>query len=158
MKLLTAMFAVCLALALAPSSLSQQGRRLYPLKVLSATGLKVGNANLKPWLMDSGSKREEGMMFLRASDLRPNDAMLFVFPTPQRMRFWNQNVSFSLDIAFIDASGAVVAVDVLKAMDETPKGTDRLCLYVLEMKQGAFRRIGLKKGLKLSIPAAIRGY
>ncbi len=57
---------------------------------------------------DSDEKRSRGLQGFRK--LRPHEAALFSFDPPQTATFWMGTVSYAIDILFVDARGAVVAV------------------------------------------------
>ncbi len=47
----------------------------------------IGKHALRVWIMDTGPKREEGMMFLTAREVPADCVMLFVFPSAQPLNF-----------------------------------------------------------------------
>ena len=80
------------------------------------------------------------------------EGMLFVFEDEAERSFWNRNVTFSIDIAFLASDGRVVCVNRMKALDETSVLSGAPARYVLEMRAGAFNRLGVSAGtlVKLS--------
>jgi uncharacterized membrane protein (UPF0127 family) len=84
--------------------------------------------------------------------------MLFVFQNSRPQSFWNQNVRFDLDIAFLDEKGKVLNVETMKANDPTSTPSKGPSLYVLEMRRGGFSRVGVKAGMTLGIPQGLKGY
>ncbi len=130
-------------------------RRVYPLSKLQKASVHLGKHSVAVWLMDSEGKRAEGMMYLKSSTIGKGQGMLFVFPESRVLSFWNQNVHFNLDVAYLDGKGTVIAAVVLKAHDATPKSSGRPALYALEMRQGEFRRIGIKAGVKFRLPRGL---
>jgi uncharacterized membrane protein (UPF0127 family) len=144
-------------LILAASALAQDNpNRLYQLRELKSTTISYGAKKLKVMLMDNASKRQEGMMFLNPTELKPNGAMLFVFGDSQDRSFWNNNVKFDLDIAYIDAKGKAFTLKILKKMDTSSVPSGGAAKYVLEMKRGMFAKLGIKKGTTFKIPASVR--
>ncbi len=107
--------------------------------------------------MDTPGKRAEGFMYLSSAEVRATDAMIFAFPDSAIRSFWNQNVYFDLDIAFLDESGKVVRLAILRALDPTPVPSGGPAKFALEMKRGGFKRLGLLPGARILIPADVRG-
>ncbi len=130
--------------------------RLFQLSELKTATLTVGPRKVKVWLMDSPSKRQEGMMFLKERDVRIEQGMLFVFSSPQPLSFWMKNTLIDLDIAYLDKSGKVLNATLMKALDESGHPSKGAALYALEMKKGAFKKFGIKAGLKIGIPKGVR--
>ena len=88
--------------------------------------------------------RERGLMF--AEPLHTNEAALFVFPSSARYAFWNKNVSFPLSLAFLDDNRRVVDFGELPAHSTVPVAPCEDARYVVEASQGAFTRLGVRKG------------
>jgi uncharacterized membrane protein (UPF0127 family) len=106
--------------------------------------------------MDTPTKRNEGMMFLRDKEVKLSEGMIFVFAEPQPLSFWMKNTYIPLDIAFIDKSGKILNVAQMKPLDESGTPSKGDALYVLEMKKGAFKKYGVKAGQKLAIPKSVK--
>ncbi|HMS54276.1 MAG TPA: DUF192 domain-containing protein [Fimbriimonadaceae bacterium] len=132
-------------------------KRLYQLAEIKREKVKVGSASLNAWIMDTGAKRQEGMMFLTDKEVQANDAMLFVFPDEAARSFWMSNTLIPLDIAYISKSKKVVSVHTMKALDETGVPSAKPAMYALEMKKGAFKRLGIKVGQTLTVPPTVVG-
>lgn len=147
-----------LLLVLAATALAsgQNPNRLYQLSELEKATLTYGKKRLATWVMDTASKRQEGMMFLSDREVPANGAMLFVFPDEQPRAFWMRNTIIPLDIAYLDAKGTVHTVKQLKPRDETGVPSGKPAKYVLEMKKGAMARLGIRPGTRFSIPAAVK--
>ena len=91
--------------------------------------------------------------------LADDRGMLFVFPQEQRMAFVMRRCHFDIDIAFIDASGKVVAAHqmVTEPLDQpeeklTPYPSDAPALFALELNAGGLQRYGLTLGNQLDLP------
>lgn len=100
-------------------------------------------------IADTEAKRARGLMF--AEPLEEDEAAFFVFPKEGQHTFWNQNVAFDLDLAFLDENGRVVHIAHMKAEDPTPVGppTDNV-RYVVEAKKGALKKFSINKGDTIS--------
>lgn len=130
----------------------QSSLRLYPLKDLKVVKIGFGKVTIPCWLMDTRAKQAEGMMYLTASEVPMDKGMLFAFPDAQPRSFYNRNVTFDLDLAYIDAQGVALKTFVLKAKSEKSVPSEKPAKYVLEMRAGAFKKLGIKSGSKFSIP------
>ena len=88
--------------------------------------------------------RERGLMF--AEPLQADEAALFVFPCSARYAFWNKNVSFPLSLAFLDDNRRVVDFGELPAHSTVSVAPCEDARYVVEVSQGTFTRLGVRKG------------
>ncbi len=127
--------------------------------------LKVALVTLKGkpfrlWLMDTGAKRQEGMMFLTKDDVADDQGMLFVFnevqPADKSHGFWMRNCPLGLDIVYVSPGRTVVSVGKGEPYNETsvPPGGDYR--WVVELKAGTAARIGLKAGDPAPVPLDVR--
>lgn len=127
--------------------------RIYQLTDLKSITIKVGKTPIKLFVMDSPSKRQEGMMFLRPGEVKPNEGMIFVFPQEEPRSFWMRNTYLPLDLAYIAANGTIVSIKKMKPLDDSSVPSGGPAKYVLEMVSGSFGRLGIKQGMKLQLPA-----
>ncbi len=140
----------------APFERSENPSRINQLDELKIAEVKIGKDTYKLWLMDTDSKRQEGMMFLRPGDVKASEGMLFVFPEKQiddgQRGFWMKNCTFDIDILYVEDSGKVVSVHRGVAGNETslPPGGDYR--YVVELLYGQAKKQGIKKGSVIPIP------
>lgn len=134
----------------------QEGQRIYPLSELKSVPVSIGRHQFRAWVMDTDSKRMEGFMFVKASDFKPDQGMLFVFKEARQQGFWMQNVSFDLDIAYIGADRKIVSVHTMKAMDTNATPSKGPAMYALEVKAGTFKRLGIAAGMRVDFPTAVR--
>jgi len=148
-------FAVSLlaVLALQPGVEPQQGgERIYPLKDLQTVTIKANDKKITAWIMDSASKRMEGLMLVRDKDMKMSQGMIFVFKSEEPQSFWMRNTLIPLDIIYISARGVVRNVVRGKPMTETPLPSDGPAQYVLELKAGGAKAYGIRRGLMLFFP------
>ena len=132
-------------------------RRIHQLSELRVVPITVGGHKFKAWLMVSGCKRQEGMMFLLDKDVKADEAMLFVFPEKQPLSFWMHNTWMPLDIAYFTEGFKLLNVQQGKVKDDKPLPATGDSQYVVEFKLGTCKRLGIKPGAKLTIPSDIRG-
>lgn len=150
-------------LLFATISLAQRGAhaqdnplRVYQLRELQRATITIGKNKLKTWVMDTPSKQAEGMMFLKDADVAKDDAMIFVFPDSRERSFWMRNTLISLDIAYVNEKKVIISTSTMKARDETGVPSKGSAMYAIEMKHGAFQRLGIKKGQTVGIPKDVK--
>ncbi|MDE1869920.1 MAG: DUF192 domain-containing protein [Candidatus Micrarchaeota archaeon] len=126
---------------------------LYEILSFRTKGVKVKNTKLELLIADSLPKQILGLM--HRPQINPNQGMLFVFRTDSRHSIWMYNMRFSIDCIWINEAGKVV--DLVEGMKPCtsmlgctayyPKEEAR---YVLELRSGAAKRLGIKIGSSLS--------
>jgi uncharacterized membrane protein (UPF0127 family) len=141
-------------------------QRKFQLKDLQVEDLWVGETDpktgkpqhkLKSWVMDTDAKRQEGLMFVLDGDIKQDEGMIFVFKYAENQRFWMMNTYIHLDIAYIGADYRIVKMYTMIAHDTTTDYSSiKPAKYVLEMKQGTIKRLGLKLGQVVSIPDKVK--
>ena len=102
-------------------------------------------------VMQSAEDRARGLMFRRALDA--DAGMLFDFRTDGIARMWMKNTYIPLDMLFIRSDGIITNV----AHDTVPHSTaviasDGPVRYVLEINAGLAKKLGIKKGNRVSLP------
>ncbi len=141
-------------------------QRKFQLKDLQLEELWVGEIDketgkpqhkLKSWVMDTDAKRSEGLMFVLDGDIKTDESMIFAFKEAEEQRFWMMNTYIHLDIAYIGADFKIVKTYTMLAHDTTTNYTSvKPAKYVLEMKQGTIKRLGMKLGQTVSIPDKVK--
>jgi len=140
----------------APSSPVAQpsgGILYYPYAQTNLQRMKlyVGPTELDAALALQPMERQTGMMW--RTNMDENEAMLFPFPGPHRASFYMRNTRVPLSAAYIDPDGVIQEIHELQPLDETPAqaGSDNI-QYVLEVKQGWFRRHNISTGAVVRTP------
>lgn len=128
-----------------------ESKRTYPLSSLKTTQVSIGKHQWTVWVMDDDEKRQEGLMYAKPEDLPEGKGMLFVFPKSERRSFWMQNTEVALDIAYFGADKKLLNVQRGVPFDESSLLSDGPAKYVLEVKEGSFDTLGIKKGALLEI-------
>jgi uncharacterized protein len=130
--------------------------RIYQLADLETTTIEIGGQKFTVWIMDTESKRREGMMFLRDPEVKLEQGMLFVFGEDQPLSFWMRNTLIPLDLAYIRSDGRIVSTHRMRALDEEGVPSKGPAKYVLEMKQGAFAKFDIREGMTVKIPPHVK--
>jgi uncharacterized membrane protein (UPF0127 family) len=92
-------------------------------------------------------------MFVR--DMRPDQAMFFVYEPPQHVAMWMKNTLLPLDMLFVDEAGCVA-----KTVRDTRPGSldtisaDGQIALVVELKGGTTRALGIEAGDRVQRPDA----
>ena len=87
--------------------------------------------------------------------LGENEGMLFVLGKPQQARFWMKDVTFAIDMVFLDAEGSVDHIEAeVPPCPELPcpvyRSKSRVS-YVLELPAGWAHRHGLSEGDQVQV-------
>ena len=129
--------------------------RIYQLSTLKTATLGINGQKLTAWIADNDYKRDEGLMFVRDGDIKPNQGMIFAFPTAKEQAFWMKHTYIPLDIAYIGADKVVVSTATMQPFDEKNTPSNGKSMYVLEMVRGTIQRLGIQKGTKIDIPPTV---
>jgi uncharacterized membrane protein (UPF0127 family) len=97
---------------------------------------------------------DRGLMYRRS--LPAGQGMLFDFGSVQPIAMWMKNTYVPLDMLFIGADGRIRRI----AADTKPQSTDIIpggegVRYVLEVRAGTARKLGIAVGDRVSHPAII---
>lgn len=139
-----------------PEPVVQENKlRRHQLKDLERRTIELKGKKVEVWIMDSASKIQEGMMWLRAKDVKDDEGMLFVMPDSRQQSFWMANCPLGLDIGFISPGGKLLNIQNGKPFDESPLPSKGPAKYVLEMKAGSLKRLGVVPGDSIPIPKGL---
>jgi uncharacterized membrane protein (UPF0127 family) len=130
-------------------------QRTYHLKDLQRVTLKANGHEIPAWVMDDDPKRREGLMWLDNDNVKEDDGMIFVFTAAEPQSFWMENTVLPLDIIFISDGKKVLNVQQGKPMDKSPLPSKGAAKFVLEMRQGAAKRLGIEPGTPVTIPDTV---
>ncbi|MCY3875634.1 MAG: DUF192 domain-containing protein [Rhodobacteraceae bacterium] len=111
-----------------------------------------GRSSFNVELADDAESRARGLMHREA--LAPFSAMLFVYPTPRKARFWMKDTLIPLDVLFFDHRGVLKMVhgNAQPFSLETFDGGEGI-QYVLEINAGMSRDLGIPVGSELRHPS-----
>lgn len=96
-------------------------------------------------IADNDEDRAQGMMY--RSEMADSLGMLFVFDQPKKQSFWMKNTPLSLDIMYVDESGAIESL----YKNTTPYSTSKIpsvneAKYVVEVTGGFTDRYEINVG------------
>ena len=128
-------------------------QRVYQLRELKKVTLHANGHAISAWVMDDEGKRQEGMMWLTDKEVKPDEGMIFVFAKPDDQSFWMENTILPLDIIYISSAKKVINVQPGKPFDKSPLPSKGPAQFVLEMKQGSAKRLGIGEGTPIEMPS-----
>ncbi|MEK1887934.1 MAG: DUF192 domain-containing protein [Phyllobacterium sp.] len=111
-----------------------------------------GDVPFRVEIADTDEERERGLMF--RTDLKDDSAMLFVFDESRLVTMWMENTPSALDMLFLNDDGRISAIRehaVPFSRDIISSGAP--VRFVVEMKAGTVKRLGLTIGDKVRHPA-----
>lgn len=100
------------------------------------------------FMADNDQKRTKGLMF--AEPLEELEVVFFTFPSKGQHSFWNNNVDFSLSLAFLNKDFEIVDFKDLEKQSTklvAPDADD--VKYVVEAYKGIFKKLKINIGDKL---------
>ena len=100
------------------------------------------------FIADNDQKRTKGLMF--AEPLEELEVVFFTFPSKGQHSFWNNNVDFSLSLAFLNNDFEIVDFKDLEKQSTklvAPDADD--VKYVVEAYKGIFKKLKINIGDKL---------
>jgi hypothetical protein len=107
--------------------------------------ISVADARAAAWVASTPETRRCGLSHRR--ELAPNRGMLFVFPRSQPLTFWMKDTRIPLTIAFLDASGRILAMETMDPSHPFRRHqSPEPARYALEMPRGWFRENGIQAG------------
>lgn len=119
----------------------------------SSVEMRIGTTVLRFNIEIADTDKERALGLMNRKKLAASSAMLFVFDTPRHATFWMKNTLIPLDIIFLDAAGRVKKVHSLaQPLDETTIDGGEDVAYVLEIKGGLAKRLGIDAGSQMRHP------
>ena len=99
------------------------------------------------WRAESARAREQGFMYVEDAQVRPDQAMIFVYEPPQPVAMWMKNTRLSLDMLFVDAQGCIVTIAQRAQPHSLATIESRVpVVLVVELKGGAVADRGIRLG------------
>jgi hypothetical protein len=114
------------------------------------TNVKIGDTEIRAEIADTFIKQTKGLMFRKS--LPDNEGMLFVFDDEDYHSFWMMNMSFPIDIIWINKEKKVV--DIVKNAQPcrfscSSYRPGEKVMYVLEVNANFTEEHGVKVGSKI---------
>jgi uncharacterized membrane protein (UPF0127 family) len=126
-----------------------QGSHISTQTGLTTVQLQIegpsGKHSFRVEIARTEDQQAKGLMFVES--LRPDEGMIFVFPTLRPASFWMKNTLIPLDMIFVrdDCSIARIAVNTVpESLD--PVGTEEPVRAVLEIAGGRAVELGISEG------------
>ena len=99
------------------------------------------------WRAESTAARAQGLMFVEDAQMRPDQAMIFVYQPPQHVAMWMKNTLLSLDMLFVDARGCIVTIEERTQPRSLETLESRVpVVLVVEVKGGTVAERGIRLG------------
>ena len=92
-------------------------------------------------LSETQQKQALGLMF--REEMAENHGMLFVYEADTKMSFYMKNTVIPLSIAFLAKDGTIKEIYDMQPESLTAVASRHRARYALEVKQGAFGRLGI---------------
>jgi len=144
------LFALC---ALLPLTLGAAPAGTLPLsafpreRIAVETRASIRRHLFEAWRADSPRTREQGFMFVEDREVRPDQAMIFVYETPQYVAMWMKNTLLPLDMLFVDEHGCVVTIRQSAKPGSLAQIESRVPVaLVVELKAGTVAAQGMAVG------------
>ena len=125
----------------------------FPREALVIETRSARRHSFEAWRADTPATREQGLMFVR--DMRPDQAMFFVYEPPQHVAMWMKNTLLPLDMLFVDEAGCVAKTvrDARPGSLDTISADGQIAL-VVELKGGTSKALGIEAGDRVQRPDA----
>lgn len=146
--------AACGAIA-APATCAQDARTAREATTspttLPSVEVQVGTERFTLEVADEPGEQETGLMYRKS--MPANHGMIFVFPWADVRAFWMRNTLIPLDIVYLDDEATVLNVEPMVPLDESSVRSDGKARYAIELNAGTAKRVGIRRGDKVALPA-----
>jgi len=122
---------------------------------LPTVSMQIGGTPFTLEMATTPSEQITGLM--HRDHLDPDKGMIFIFPNIALQNFWNHDVSFPLDLIFLDQNGKVVSIKRMEKFSDLNISSDVPAKYAIELNAGTAAEVGIKTGDLLSIPSQAAG-
>jgi len=150
------LLAAPLLLGFAPAAVA--GDAVIPLSAFPRERIVIETRSARrhsfdAWRADTPVTRAQGLMFVR--EMRPDQAMFFVYEPPQRVAMWMKNTLLPLDMLFVDEAGCVAKTvrDARPGSLDTISADGQIAL-VVELAGGTTKALGIEPGDRVQRPDA----
>jgi uncharacterized protein len=152
-----ALAATLLSAAGSPGATAQEQESILPLSAFPRERIAIETRSARrhtfdAWRADTPETRAQGLMFVR--NLRPEQAMIFVYAPQQQVGMWMKNTLIPLDMLFVDADGCVVKVHERAEPGALETiASEAPVVLVVELAGGVADDLGLRVGDRVVRPA-----
>ena len=122
---------------------------------LPAVKMKIGDRTFDLEVAKTSDQQAIGLM--KRDSMPENRGMIFVFQDEHMLEFWMKDTRIPLDIMYLDGNGKVVSVSTMRPYDLSTVSSEVPAQYAIELNAGMVKRLGIKTGDVLDIPASARG-
>lgn len=147
------------ACLVAPAAGAAAPRNIVPLSAFPQERIAVETRGsfrrqlFEAWRAESPAAREQGLMFVEDAQMRPDQAMIFVYDPPEYVAMWMKNTLLSLDMLFVDAQGCIVTIKERAQPQSLATIESRLPVaLVVELRAGTVQRQGIRVGDRVLRP------
>lgn len=121
---------------------------------LPSVEVTLGTGRFTLEVADDPAEQETGLMYRRS--MAADHGMIFVFPWSDVRGFWMKNTLIPLDIVYLDDEAAVLNVEQMIPLDLSAVRSDGRARYAIELNAGTAKRVGIKRGDRVALPASLR--
>jgi hypothetical protein len=152
-----ALAVILLSAAASPDATAQERESLLPLSAFPRERIAIETRSARrhtfdAWRADTAQTRAQGLMFVRS--LQPEQAMIFVYSSPQHVGMWMKNTLIPLDMLFVDVDGCVVKVHERAEPGALETiASEAPVVLVVELAGGVATSLGLRAGDRVVRPA-----
>lgn len=98
-------------------------------------------------IADNPFSHQRGLMFRDKID--DNSGMVFVFNSPQNLKFWGLNTYVPLDVAFVSNDNIIVKISNIKPLSTKVVASDEDCNMAIETNFNYFAKNKINVGDKI---------
>jgi uncharacterized membrane protein (UPF0127 family) len=116
-------------------------------RIAVETRASVKRALFEAWRADGPRTRAQGLMWVEDAQMRPDQAMIFVYDPPELVSMWMKNTRLSLDMLFVDARGCIVTIKERAVPESLATIRSRVpVVLVVELRSGVVAQQGIRVG------------
>ena len=142
------LFFLILLVFISFSSSCSNSKKL-PAKDLTIVRADGSQVTLNAEIAKTPEQRNRG--FMERKNIPDGTGMIFIFEKDQILSFWMKNTPHPLSIAFIDSHGKIRDIFDMKPFSLEPMNSTVSTRYALEVPQGWFEKVNIKKGDYLTL-------
>ena len=112
-----------------------------------------GRHDFRAWRADTSETQARGLMYV--ATLAEDDAMIFVYDSPQVLSMWMKNTYLPLDMLFVDERGCIVSIaERTKPLSLASIASGSPAVLVVEIKGGRLAELRATIGDRVLRPDA----